>query len=130
MSEPPSAWSRDCETMTRAGPYQAFGQLAGVKFLERIPGTRKRFYHFTAIDDCTGLRVLKIYDACNQTTAMRFVDGVLWRLPFRVQVVQTDYGAEFQSTFIGICKTTLFVLVRRIKKDDDLIRKDEVAGLD
>jgi transposase InsO family protein len=70
-----------------------------VKFLERIPGTRKRFYQFTAIDDCTRLRVLKVYDACNQGTAIRFLDDVLRRLPFRVQVVQTDNGAEFQSHF-------------------------------
>ncbi len=70
-----------------------------VKFLERIPGTRKRLYQFTAIGDCTRIRVLKIYDACNQGTAIRFLDEVLRRLPFRVQVVQTDYGAEFQSHF-------------------------------
>jgi len=38
----------------------------GAKFLERIAGTRMRRYQFTAIDDCTRLRVLKIYDACNQ----------------------------------------------------------------
>jgi transposase len=30
-----------------------------VKFLERIPGTRRRLYQFTAIDDCTRIRVLK-----------------------------------------------------------------------
>src|SRR5688500_12501808 len=70
-----------------------------VKFLERIPGTRKRLYQFTAIDDCTRVRVLKVYDACNQATAIRFVDEVRRRLPFRVQVVQTDNGAEFQSRF-------------------------------
>jgi transposase InsO family protein len=70
-----------------------------VKFLERIPGTRTRLYQFTAIDDCTRIRVLKVYDACNQRTAIRFVDEVLRRLPFRVHVVQTDNGAEFQSQF-------------------------------
>jgi transposase InsO family protein len=70
-----------------------------VKFLERIPSTRKRLYQFTAIDDCTRIRVLKVYDACNQTTAIRFADEVLRRLPFRVHVVQTDNGAEFQSQF-------------------------------
>ena len=70
-----------------------------VKFLERIPGTRKRLYQFTAIDDCTRIRVLKVYDACNQRTAIRFIDDVLRRLPFRVHVVQTDNGAEFQSHF-------------------------------
>jgi transposase InsO family protein len=70
-----------------------------VKFLKRIPGTRKRLYQFTAIDDCTRVRVLKIYDACNQGTAIRFIDEVLRRLPFRVLVVQTDNGAEFQTHF-------------------------------
>jgi len=70
-----------------------------VKFLERIPGTKKRLFQFTAIDDCTRIRVLKVYDACNQATAIRFIDEVLRRLPFRVLVVQTDNGAEFQSRF-------------------------------
>jgi len=70
-----------------------------VKFLERIAGTRKRLYQFTAIDDCTRIRVLKVYDACNQSTAIRFIDDVVRRLPFRVLVVQTDNGAEFQSRF-------------------------------
>lgn len=70
-----------------------------VKFLERIPGTRKRLYQFTAIDECTRIRVLKVYDACNQITAMRFADEVVRRLPFRVHVIQTDNGAEFQSKF-------------------------------
>jgi transposase InsO family protein len=70
-----------------------------VKFLERIPGTRTRLYQFTAIDDCTRIRVLKVYDACNQSTAVNFVDDVIRRLPFRIQVVQTDNGAEFQSKF-------------------------------
>jgi transposase InsO family protein len=70
-----------------------------VKFLERIPETRRRLYQFTAIDDCTRIRVLKIYDTCNQRTAIAFIDEVLGRLPFRVLVVQTDNGAEFQSQF-------------------------------
>jgi transposase InsO family protein len=70
-----------------------------VKFLERIPGTGKRLYQFTAIDDCTRIRVLKVFDACTQRSAIRFVDDVIRRLPFRVQVIQTDNGGEFQSAF-------------------------------
>jgi len=70
-----------------------------VKCLERIPGTRKRLYQFTAIDDCTRIRVLKVYDACNQATAISFMNEVVRRLPFRIHVVQTDNGAEFQSHF-------------------------------
>ena len=70
-----------------------------VKFVERLPGTQKRLYQFTVIDDCTRIRVLQVYDACNQSTAIRFVDEVLHRLPFRVHAIQTDNGAEFQSQF-------------------------------
>jgi transposase InsO family protein len=69
-----------------------------VKFLERIPGTRKRLYQFTAIDDCTRIRVLKVYEACNQSTAIQ-CDEVVGRLPFRVLTIQTDNGPEFQSRF-------------------------------
>jgi hypothetical protein len=69
-----------------------------VKFLEIIAGSRKRLYQFTAIDDCTRIRVLKIYDVCNQKSAIRFVDEVVRRLPFRVLAIQTD-NAEFQSNF-------------------------------
>src|SRR5262249_35435692 len=84
-----------------------------VKFLERIPGSHKRLYQFAAIDDLTEreldlreraplgtrIRVLKVYDQCNQATAIRFADEVIRRLPFRVLVIQTDNGAEFQSRF-------------------------------
>jgi transposase InsO family protein len=58
---------------------------------------RESAYISTAIDDCTRIRV--VYDACNQTSAIRFADEVIRRLPFRVLVIQTDNGAEFQSRF-------------------------------
>jgi transposase InsO family protein len=70
-----------------------------VKFVAPIAGSRKKHYQFTAIDDCTRLRVLRIYDRINQQTAIRFVDYVLEKLPFRVDVIQTDNGSEFQSGF-------------------------------
>jgi transposase InsO family protein len=70
-----------------------------VKFIAPLAGVRKRYYQFTAIDDCTRLRVLRIYDRLNQKTAIQFIDYVLEKLPFRVDAVQTDNGSEFQSAF-------------------------------
>ena len=70
-----------------------------VKFIAPLPGSRRKHYQFTAIDDCTRLRVLRIYPQLNQKTAIQFADYVLERLPFRVEVIQTDNGAEFQSLF-------------------------------
>jgi transposase InsO family protein len=43
--------------------------------------------------------VLRIFDRLNQTTAIRFVDYLLEKLPFSVDVIQTDNGAEFSSRF-------------------------------
>jgi transposase InsO family protein len=68
-----------------------------VKFIEPLPGTRKKHYQYTAIDDCTRIRVLRIYPHNNQKTAIQFLDYVLEKLPFKVEVVQTDNGAEFQG---------------------------------
>jgi transposase InsO family protein len=62
-------------------------------------GRRKRYYQFTAIDDCTRLRILRIYPRADQKTAIQFLDYVVSRLPFRVEKIQTDNGAEFQSAF-------------------------------
>jgi transposase InsO family protein len=71
-----------------------------VKFIDPVAGAReKRYYQSTAIDDCTRLRVLRIYPKNNQLTAIQFLDDVLERLPFQVEAVQTDNGAEFQSKF-------------------------------
>jgi transposase InsO family protein len=70
-----------------------------VKFITPVGGAGKRFYQFTAIDDCTRLRVLRIYPKCNQKTAIQFLDYLLEKLPFRVDAIQTDNGAEFQSQF-------------------------------
>ena len=74
------------------------------KFLEPLPGKRKSYWQFTAIDDCTRLRILKIYERNNQKNAMDFVDYVLSRLPFRVQAIQTDNGSEFSAQFHCMCR--------------------------
>jgi hypothetical protein len=67
-----------------------------VKFIEPLAGTagpgrrKKRYYQFTAIDDCTRIRVLRIYERNTQKSAIQFMDYVLAKLPFAVEVVQTD----------------------------------------
>jgi transposase InsO family protein len=75
-----------------------------VKFIEPLSKAaggrrKKRYYQFTAIDDCTRLRVLRIYQRNTQKSAIQFMDYVLAKLPFTVEVVQTDNGAEFQGAF-------------------------------
>jgi transposase InsO family protein len=72
-----------------------------VKFIEPLGqrGRKRRYYQYTAIDDCTRLRVLRAYPRNDQMTAIAFIDHVLAKLPFHVDQVQTDNGQEFGSTF-------------------------------
>jgi hypothetical protein len=73
-----------------------------VKFIEPLGQKgprRKKFYQFTAIDDCTRLRVLRAHPRCDQKTAIAFIDHTLSKLPFQVERVQTDKGAEFGTSF-------------------------------
>jgi transposase-like protein len=68
-----------------------------VKFITPIAGApRRKHYQFTAIDDCTRLRVLRIYSRLNQRTAIQFADYVLEKLPFQVQEIQTDIHSQYR----------------------------------
>jgi transposase InsO family protein len=50
-----------------------------VKFIEPLgqTGKKKRYYQYTAIDDCTRVRVLRAYPKHDQKTAIMFIDHVL-----------------------------------------------------
>uniref|UniRef100_UPI00300AF565 IS481 family transposase n=1 Tax=Streptomyces sp. CA2R101 TaxID=3120152 RepID=UPI00300AF565 len=72
-----------------------------VKFIEPLgqSGRKRRYYQYTAIDDCTRLRILRAYPRNDQKTAVQFIDYVLAKLPFAVEQVQTDNGQEFGQSF-------------------------------
>ena len=72
-----------------------------VKFLtlKTHEGKRIRRYQYTAIDDATRIRALKIYNRHNQKNAMIFVDYVIDKFPFRIHTMRTDRGHEFQALF-------------------------------
>ncbi len=72
-----------------------------VKFLTFKDSENKNIkrYQYTAIDDATRIRALKIYDRHTQNNAIRFIDYVIDRFPFRIKTVRTDNGHEFQANF-------------------------------
>ncbi len=62
-------------------------------------GRLVRRFQYTAIDDATRMRALKIYMRHNQTNAMNFIDYVTDKFPFRIHTIRTDRGHEFQALF-------------------------------
>lgn len=63
-----------------------------VKFLKFAgkDGKPAKRYQYTAIDDATRIRALKIYDRHTQANAIAFIDHVIARFPFRIREVRTD----------------------------------------
>jgi len=72
-----------------------------VKFLTlKAEDDRKiRRYQYTAIDDATRVRALKIYPRHNQKSSIDFIDYVVEKFPFRIHTVRTDRGHEWQAQF-------------------------------
>jgi transposase InsO family protein len=70
-----------------------------VKFVPRVGRARQRFYQFTAIDEATRFRVLRIYDHDNTKTAIDFLQEVREHFPFAIQKIQTDNGSSFGPQF-------------------------------
>jgi transposase InsO family protein len=72
-----------------------------VKFLDftSLSGKKVKRFQYTAIDDATRARVLKIYEKHTQQNAINFIDYVVERFPFRIHTVRTDNGHEFQARF-------------------------------
>jgi transposase InsO family protein len=58
-----------------------------------------RLYQFTAIDEATRFRVLKLYDHSTIQSAVDFIDQVRLALPVAIQRIQTDNGGEFGTDF-------------------------------
>lgn len=70
-----------------------------VKYIEKMGLEQKRYYQFTAIDDCTRYRVLRVYDHNTVANATDFVNELQKKLPFAIKQIQTDNGSEFSQGF-------------------------------
>jgi transposase InsO family protein len=72
-----------------------------VKFLKLKDrdGKAVKRYQYTAIDDATRIRALQVFPKQNQDCAIKFMEYVIEKFPFRISTVRTDRGHEFQARF-------------------------------
>jgi transposase InsO family protein len=67
-----------------------------VKFV-RVGG--QRLFQYTALDDCTRYRVLRLYRRLNHWNSIDFFRQLQAAFPFRIRQLQTDNGNEFPLAF-------------------------------
>jgi transposase InsO family protein len=52
-------------------------------------------YQYTAIDDCTRIRVLALFNRRTAANSVQFLELAIEEFPFPIQRIQTDRGREF-----------------------------------
>jgi len=60
----------------------------------------RKAYQYTAIDDCTRLRVLRLYRRPNVRVSQEFLGQMIQAFPFPYRKVQTDRGQEVSFAFL------------------------------
>jgi transposase InsO family protein len=60
---------------------------------------RQRYFHYTALDDCTRFRVLRLYRQLNHRTSLAFFRELRAAMPFPIRKLQSDNGVEFPLDF-------------------------------
>jgi len=75
--------------------------------------------HFSARDVVSRWDVVEASSRATASSAARFIDTIIKRMPFTVRAIQVDGGSEFQSVFEETCQkrgVRLFVLPPRSPK--------------
>jgi hypothetical protein len=60
----------------------------------------QRAYQYTALDDCTRLRALRLFRQLGLRSTLAFLADVRWRFPFPIRKIQADHGSEFPLEFV------------------------------
>ena len=69
--------------------------------------------HFTARDVVSRCDVLQVGTQATSSSAARFLEAVVARMPFPVRAIQVDGGSEFQGVFEDACKARGILLFAR-----------------
>jgi transposase InsO family protein len=56
-------------------------------------------FQYTALDDCTRFRVLRLYRRLHQSSSLAFLGELCRAFPFRIRKLQCDNGHEFPFAF-------------------------------
>jgi transposase InsO family protein len=75
---------------------------------------RSKWFQYTAIADCTRVRVLRLYRRQNHRSSLAFLRELTAAFPFQVRQIQVDNGTEFPLLFALTCQD-LGVRVRYIR---------------
>jgi hypothetical protein len=87
-----------------------------VKFLtfKGKRGEKVRRFQFTAIDDATRVRALKVYEKHTQANAIDFVNHIIAKFPFRFAKLERITAMSSKLSFTGMLNTSAFATLTSV----------------
>jgi transposase InsO family protein len=120
---PPTVWRvlkrcavKPLKKYKRAKTFKRYSRpIPGDRIQMDVMKVRANCYQFTAVDDCTRLRVLRLFPSKHAENTVKFLHAVIESFIFPVQRIQTDWGTEFYNDLFQEELITHFIKFRPIK---------------
>lgn len=80
----------------------------------------KKYYQYTAIDECTRLCFREMYDEHSTYSSLDFLKKLIKNFPFAIREVQTDNGTEWTNALL-VTKSKHKTLFEQYLEDNEII---------
>ena len=87
----------------------------------------RKYYQFTAVDECTRWTYRQMYDEHSTYSAEAFLIELIQRCPFPIREIQTDNGTEFTKALVSNDPNDKSLFERKLKEYDILYHRIRIA---
>ena len=87
----------------------------------------RKYYQFTAVDECTRWTYRQMYDEHSTYSAEKFLIELIQRCPFPIRQIQTDNGTEFTKALISNNPNDKSLFESRLEENGILYHRIRIA---
>ena len=87
----------------------------------------RKYYQFTAVDECTRWTYRQMYDEHSTYSAEKFLIELIQRCPFPIRQIQTDNGTEFTKALISNNPNDKSLFESKLEENDILYHRIRIA---
>jgi len=99
-----------------------------VKFVPSYCVTNgKKYYQYTAVDECTRFTYREMYDEHSTYSSADFIEKLIKVFPFTIREVQTDNGAEFTNALLVKKSTHKTMFEAKLDENEIIYHRIRIA---
>ena len=87
----------------------------------------RKYYQFTAVDECTRWTYRQMYDEHSTYSAEKFLIELIQQCPFPIRQIQTDNGTEFTKALISNDPNDKSLFESKLEENDILYHRIRIA---